>query len=126
MIPVFFSRILQPIKFFEKAQYHMWKDTDPIPVFLFGDSPYPLLLFIMKEFSGGDSIQVKNYGYYYNHPPTSFIFLLSTTLAFSVKEGKYSRTELCVNPEFRETSTTCDDQFIIQKSFDWKESHGYL
>lgn len=34
-----------------------WKDTDPIPVFLFGDSAHPLLSFIMKEFSGDGSIQ---------------------------------------------------------------------
>ena len=35
------------------------KDTDPIPVFLFGDSTYPLLPFIMTEFSGGSNIQEK-------------------------------------------------------------------
>ena len=37
-----------------------WKDTDSIPVFLFGDSAHPLLPFIMKEFSGGGSIQNKS------------------------------------------------------------------
>ena len=37
----------------------MWKDIDSIPVFLFGDSPYPLLPFIMMELSGGGNIQEK-------------------------------------------------------------------
>ena len=39
----------------------MWKDIDSVPVFLFGDSPYPLLpfIFIMMEFSGSDNIQEK-------------------------------------------------------------------
>ena len=38
----------------------MWKGIDSIPVFLFGDSPYPLLPFIMMEFSGGGNIQEKS------------------------------------------------------------------
>ena len=38
----------------------MWKGTDSIPVFLFGDSPYPLLSLIMMEFSGGGNIQEKS------------------------------------------------------------------
>ena len=37
----------------------MWKAIDSIPVFLYCDSPYSLLSFIMMEFSGGDSIQEK-------------------------------------------------------------------
>ena len=35
----------------------MWKGIDSIPVFLFRDSPYPLLPLIMMEFSGGGNIQ---------------------------------------------------------------------
>ena len=31
--------------------------SDPIQVFLIGDSPYPLFLFIMTGFSGGGNIQ---------------------------------------------------------------------
>ena len=39
----------------------MWKLIDSVPVFLFGDSPYPLLPFIMMEFSGGGNIQERQY-----------------------------------------------------------------
>ena len=37
------------------------KGTDRIPVFLFGDCTYPLLLFIMKEFAGGRNVQEKRF-----------------------------------------------------------------
>ena len=128
----------------------MWKGTDPIPVFLFGDSAYPLLSFIMTEFSGDGNIQEKSssamctyhnsefiwyesqfkmlatcYEYQYKHSSTSFIYLLSITQLFWVAEGKNSRTEPCVSPELWETSTTCEKQFIIQKIFEWRESHRY-
>ena len=39
----------------------MRKGIDSIPVFLFRDSPYPLLPLIMMEFSGGGNIQEKSY-----------------------------------------------------------------
>ena len=38
----------------------MWKDIGSISVFLFGDFPYPLVPFIMMEFSGGGNIQEKS------------------------------------------------------------------
>lgn len=38
----------------------MLKDTDPISVFLFGDSAYPLLLFSRNESSGGSNDQAKS------------------------------------------------------------------
>ena len=38
----------------------MRNNTDPIPVFLFGDSAYPLLPWIMMEFSKGINIQEKS------------------------------------------------------------------
>ena len=60
MIPVFFFFFLSC-----SVNKMLWKGTtpqsespsDPIQVFLIGDSPYPLFLFIMTEFSGGGNIQ---------------------------------------------------------------------
>ena len=47
----------------------LWKEKtprsespfDPIQVFLFGDSAYPLFPFIMTEFSGGGNIQDQSF-----------------------------------------------------------------
>ena len=38
----------------------MRKDTDPISVFLFGNCGYPLLPFIMTEFSNCSNVQEKS------------------------------------------------------------------
>ena len=60
-----------------------------------------------------------------NTLPQVLLSSLSMTQLIWVTEGKKSWTEPCVSPEFYETSTTCDKEFIIQKIFGRKEIHRY-
>ena len=135
-----------------------WKGTipqsespfDPIYVFLFRDSAYPLFPFIMTKFSGVENIEdqsssvinglmhvsqsrihlvhwkpvldAHNVLWVLIYPLLSFISSFSITELLRVREGKNSRIEPCVSWE---TSTTCDKEFVIQVILEWKESHIY-
>ena len=130
----------------------MRNNTDPIPVFLFGDSAYPLLPWIMMEFSKGINIQEKscsvvNFLMYvwqlriHLVHETHFrclqlakdininilprVLYSCSHIYFELQKEKKSRTEPCVSCKLWETSKACDKQFIIQKNFEWKESQRY-
>ena len=43
---------------------HLTPDTEPVPVCVLGDSAYPLLPYLMKEFpGGGNTVQEQYFGY---------------------------------------------------------------
>ena len=136
-----------PVIFFNSSVNMLWKGvilqsespSDPIQVFLFGDSAYPLFPFIMTEFPGGGNIQEQSSSaindvmhlsqlrihlvhrkpvldaqsvlWILIYPCSSSISSLSITRLFWVAERKKSRTELCVSPEKRVQPRTSNLSF---------------